>query len=121
MSYNCHGIWFSWLGIPRETPAAELPIPNDIGFHIKAEQPNGTFDGHHLSTGGAIKGQCGSNTTTIHFSRVENVIYVYHGDISDDDSLPGALVARGKRQTLFWNRGEVAVRDDEEWIGVKTT
>lgn len=120
--YDCHGIWFSWIKVPKNTPILDLKFPpTDQAFEIYEEDAEGKFTGIHLVTKGRLAGQCVLDPHHITFNRFEGTtVYTYDGEITTD-AATGVLVARGTRRTLFLVDREFRLQDDDEWVGVKTT
>lgn len=121
MAHDCNGIWESWIDPPPFSTVDDLPHPgSDWWFFIDREDANGRFIGTHLRTFARLSGECKMTPHEITFHRTEtNTTFVYYGEI--DDSVPGFLIARGKRAPLFRENTEVHLRQDEEWVAVKTT
>jgi hypothetical protein len=120
--FDCNGVWFSWIGFPKNTPIKQLPAPNDGAFEIFREDLTGKFTGIHLVTKAPLAGQCVPDPHHhITFNRVEGItVFTYDGEITPD-AATAVLVARGTRQTIFLVGRDFKLQDDDEWIAVKTT
>jgi len=124
MTFDCNGVWKSFLRPDPHNPPTTDPNPNDGLIDIDPEDENGNFGGTHRKSGQRLfDGKCTRNTIT--FKRRDGrTTYTYSGTISFEviDGRRTAVVRRGVCRSTTTDRHEKdGVTTDDPWDGVKTT
>ena len=119
MAYDCSGTWDSCLN-----STGSSCLQSDPGYEgkmvIRTPDPlTGAFTGRFYPRGGGpsevIYGQCSDQKPHMQIWRG---LHYYHGDKSGNKNVKGK---RRKVKVVAKGRRIKPLRDDEDWVGTKTT